>query len=103
MGSPRLIAVLTCVAISPAHGRLGSRMGRWVIRCEVAGCVCGGDRDGWSRSFGPGGEQLARAMVVDAADRITIVGGFDSTIDFGWGPLTSSGTDAFVVKYPVPR
>ncbi|UQA62118.1 SBBP repeat-containing protein [Polyangium aurulentum] len=53
----------------------------------------------WSRSFGNGEAQEARAVAVDGAGNVIVVGAFMGTVDFGGGPLTSAGGyDIFVLK-----
>ncbi|WP_441291620.1 hypothetical protein ACSRUE_15200 [Sorangium sp. KYC3313] len=53
----------------------------------------------WSQRFGGPGAQRARAITVDVARNVIVVGLFQGTVDFGGGPLTSAGgDDIFVVK-----
>jgi hypothetical protein len=53
----------------------------------------------WSRSFGDGAEQQGSALSVDAADNIVVTGSFYGAIDFGTGPLQSTGgSNAFLLK-----
>jgi hypothetical protein len=56
----------------------------------------------WSRLFSTtnGGTGLPTAVVTDFDGSAVIVGHFQSTVDFGGGPLTSAGSpDVFVAKY----
>jgi hypothetical protein len=50
----------------------------------------------WSKAFGAGGKQRATDVAVDAAGNIVIAGTFDTTLDFGAGPL--SGGPGFIAK-----
>jgi hypothetical protein len=53
----------------------------------------------WSKRFGDGDGQRARAVAVDASGDVVVTGPFWGTIDFGGGPLTSAGSDdIFVAK-----
>ena len=54
----------------------------------------------WSQRFGDGSSQQALAVASDASSNVIVVGYFNGTVDFGGGPLTSSGTeDVFVAKF----
>lgn len=45
------------------------------------------------------GKQVAYDIAVDAAGDVIVAGGFTGTVDFGNGPLTAGGADAFVARY----
>ena len=45
----------------------------------------------WSRSFGSTGDDHGNAVAIDASGNVVVTGYFNSTIDFGGGPLTSTG------------
>lgn len=54
----------------------------------------------WSRRAGGAGDDRAWAVATDPAGNIVVTGSFSDTIDFGGGPLVSSGSwDVFVVKF----
>ncbi|MDZ4827031.1 MAG: fibronectin type III domain-containing protein [Actinomycetota bacterium] len=55
----------------------------------------------WSKGFGGGTMTQGNGVAVDAAGRVTLVGTYGGTIDFGGGPLVSggSGYNAYVVQY----
>jgi len=53
----------------------------------------------WSKRFGDAGGQGARDVAVDPAGNVLVTGGFDSTVNFGGGVLTSAGeADILVAK-----
>jgi uncharacterized protein (AIM24 family) len=53
----------------------------------------------WARRYGGTGDDNAYALAVDGSGGVVIAGYFAATVDFGGGPLTSSGgEDVFVVK-----
>ncbi|APR81654.1 Hypothetical protein A7982_07003 [Minicystis rosea] len=53
----------------------------------------------WSARFGDAAaEQAASSVAVDSAGNVLVAGVFSGTIDFGGGPLTSSGKDVFLAK-----
>ena len=53
----------------------------------------------WSKTFGDIDGQTARGVAADALGNVIVVGNFQTTIDFGNGPLTSAGGyDLFVAK-----
>lgn len=54
----------------------------------------------WSRRFGANGADVGRGVAIDAAGDVILTGVYQSTVDFGGGPMVSvSGTtDAVVVK-----
>ena len=59
----------------------------------------------WAQRFGgPTGVftgTSGTALVVDGSDNVAVTGKFQSTVDFGNGPLTSAGgSDIFVLKLP---
>ena len=54
----------------------------------------------WSKRFGGSGNDTGMAISTDSAGSVYIIGSFEGTIDFGGGPLTSSGMrDIFVAKF----
>src|SRR5439155_16839326 len=55
----------------------------------------------WARGFDQGSLDYATrgAVAVDAGSNVFVVGTFEGTVNFGTGPLTAAGTDAFVAKY----
>ena len=54
----------------------------------------------WSKSFGTLNSDQGRAVAVDTSGNVVITGYFLGTIDFGGGPITSSGgLNTFVAKY----
>ena len=54
----------------------------------------------WSKSFGTMNSDQGRAVAVDTSGNVVITGYFLGTIDFGGGPVTSSGgLNTFVAKY----
>lgn len=54
----------------------------------------------WSRNFGDGMDQMARAVAVDNAGNVIVVGRYQGTIDFGTGALSNAGgLDIFITKY----
>lgn len=54
----------------------------------------------WSQRFGSTGNDMGTAVAADSLGNIYVGGTFEGTVDFGTGPLTSSGLrDIFVVKY----
>jgi hypothetical protein len=64
--------------------------------CDGAMTVC---TDVWSRLFGDPNGQYARAVAVDSSNNVVITGQFEGTVNFGGGPLTAVGYDAYVAKY----
>jgi hypothetical protein len=66
------------------------------------------DPDGnhlWSQSFGDNGWQFGYSVAADPDGNVVMVGAFTYTVDFGGGPLVSTGPagpdmfDCFVVKF----
>lgn len=54
----------------------------------------------WTRVFGDGQSQYARAVAVDPAGSIIVAGDFYGTVNLGLGTLTSAGDrDVFLAKY----
>jgi hypothetical protein len=54
----------------------------------------------WARHFGNTGSNYAYGVAVDSTGNVFVTGAFQGTVDFGSGPLTSSGSyDIFVAKY----
>lgn len=53
----------------------------------------------WSRGFGGPGQEFAQGVAIDGVGNVIVTGSFESSIDFGDGPLTSAGgLDVFVAK-----
>ncbi|MBK8596410.1 MAG: SBBP repeat-containing protein [Holophagales bacterium] len=61
------------------------------------------DPDGthtWSRAFGSTGTDSGNGVAVDGTRDVVLTGGFQGTVNFGGGPLTSAGgTDFFLARY----
>jgi hypothetical protein len=54
----------------------------------------------WSKSFGNTGSNDARDVASDNSGKVIITGGFEDTINFGNGSLTSAGgQDVFIAKF----
>jgi hypothetical protein len=53
----------------------------------------------WYRSFGDPDNQVFGSVAADRSNNIVFTGNFTGTVDFGGGPLTSSGFDLFMVKF----
>ncbi|MGD8414750.1 MAG: hypothetical protein PVF33_10980, partial [Candidatus Latescibacterota bacterium] len=54
----------------------------------------------WSQRFGDEGDQNAGSVAVDGGGNVTVTGQFEGTVNFGGGPLASSGgLDMFVAKF----
>lgn len=54
----------------------------------------------WAVQLGGTGFDMARAVAVDSEGDVYVGGGFQSTLDFGGGPLTALGDgDMFVARY----
>ncbi|WP_437591235.1 SBBP repeat-containing protein [Sorangium sp. So ce1000] len=64
--------------------------------CDGAAPAC---EDVWSRGFGDANGQYARSAAFDADGNVLVAGQLEGTVDFGGGPLTATGTDAFVAKF----
>jgi hypothetical protein len=57
----------------------------------------------WSQGFGGWGHQYGRSVTTDPSENVIITGDFGGTVDFGGGPLTSSGpSDIVVAKFSPP-
>jgi uncharacterized protein (AIM24 family) len=56
----------------------------------------------WSQRFGDAEDQHVRSVAFDPSGNVAITGGFEGSVDFGGGPLTSAGeTDIFLVQFDV--
>lgn len=54
----------------------------------------------WSKTFGDGSDQFGRAVEIAPNGDILICGGFRGSVDFGGGPLNSSGNmDIFMARF----
>jgi hypothetical protein len=54
----------------------------------------------WSRGYGDAGFQQGASVAADPSGNVVMTGVFEGTVNFGGGPLTSSGfRDLFVVKF----
>jgi hypothetical protein len=53
----------------------------------------------WSRTFGGTANEGCESLIVDAAGEVVAAGGFSSTVDFGTGPVTPTGPQAYVVGF----
>ncbi|MBI4705981.1 MAG: SBBP repeat-containing protein [Deltaproteobacteria bacterium] len=65
--------------------------------CDGAG-ACAKGMHLWSKRFGDASDQYGRAVAVDGSGNMFVTGWFEGTVDFGGGPLASSGQDVFVAK-----
>jgi hypothetical protein len=52
----------------------------------------------WVQTYGGPHNDQGTGVAVDADDDVVVVGSFNSSIDFGMGPVTGSNIDAFVAK-----
>lgn len=56
----------------------------------------------WARSFASGsstGISSCQSLAIDGAGDVITAGVYDGTVDFGAGPVTANGSDAFVASY----
>jgi hypothetical protein len=54
----------------------------------------------WAKRFGDAQDQIGAAVGVDRASNIYVTGTMHGTVDFGEGPLVSSGgADLFLAKF----
>ncbi|PCC74996.1 hypothetical protein SAMN02745121_03797 [Nannocystis exedens] len=81
--------------INPGNGQLTSAGAEDVFLVRY-------DPDGnatWAERFGAAGQQIARAMAIDGAGRVTIVGEMDGAVDFGGGPVVAPETVGFAAQF----
>jgi hypothetical protein len=52
----------------------------------------------WSKRFGDAASQEAYCVAADASGRVSLAGSFDGTMECGGDPLSSAGSDIFIVK-----
>ncbi|MDC0741470.1 SBBP repeat-containing protein [Polyangium mundeleinium] len=56
----------------------------------------------WSKAFAGGGYDEVRGLALDSVGNVLLTGGFNGSLDFGGGPLTSAGgMDIYVAKLDV--
>ena len=72
--------------------------------CPGGSCVAGRcDFEAWDRTFGGGGElidDVGRAVVIDRLGNVYVAGTVGAgSVDFGGGPVTTTGRAVFVAKY----
>jgi hypothetical protein len=54
----------------------------------------------WSKRFGSTGTDVGWALAVDPSGHVVVTGSFSGTVDFGGGPVMSTGSvNAFAAKY----
>jgi hypothetical protein len=54
----------------------------------------------WSQRFGDGSNQFVRGSAIDPWGNVVMTGLFEDTVDFGGGPLISTGSyDIYLVKF----
>jgi hypothetical protein len=54
----------------------------------------------WSKAFGDSLDQIGRAVAVDGAGAVSLIGRFQGTVDFGGGPHSSAGAnDGFIAHF----
>ncbi len=54
----------------------------------------------WSQRFGDSNDQSSNSITTDTSGNILIAGGFEGSVDFGGGILTSAGSaDIFIAKF----
>jgi FlgD Ig-like domain len=54
----------------------------------------------WSKGFGDAHYQVGGSVATDGSGNVIVTGRFEGTVDFGGGPLTSTGSgDMFVAKF----
>jgi hypothetical protein len=53
----------------------------------------------WSEQIGGTSSDQAKSVTVDGGGNVLITGYFIGSVDFGGGPLPSTGLDIFVAKY----
>ena len=59
--------------------------------------MCADGSAAWSKDFG--GKGATTVAAVDAAGNVYAGGNFGTGIDFGGGPITTTGLPPFIVKY----
>jgi hypothetical protein len=57
----------------------------------------------WSERFGGSGGEAGTAVTVDDSGNILIAGIVTGAVDFGGGPVSGTGTSAFIAKYSSSR
>jgi hypothetical protein len=66
----------------------------YVVKFDAAGVHL------WSKSFGDADEQRTATVTADGSGNVIMAGYFGGTMNFGGGPLTSTGSwDVFVAKF----
>lgn len=64
----------------------------FVARFDVGGAF------GWAKAFGDAGAQQGLGVAADAKGDVWVTGSAAGTVDFGGGPLSAQGDDAFVLE-----
>lgn len=99
------VATQTCAANGLSFGACSGEVLPAIERCDTPevdeDCdglpACSGSFR-WAKQFGAASGQLANGVAIDASGSVVVVGRFVGTVDFGGGPVTSAGTNGFVVK-----
>ena len=54
----------------------------------------------WSMVFGDSLDQIGRAVAIDGAGAVSLIGRFQGTVDFGGGPhMSAGGNDGFIAHF----